>query len=401
MENSTSNRIKIIDALRGFALAGVCLVHMNEQYIASPPSENLMEVTNSIFDQVLGGVIGFFIVGKFFALFSILFGLSFFIQMNGASKRNENFDLQFLWRAFLLFIIGYVHQLFYKGDILTIYALLAPFLIPFYRLPNKWILLVSGLFLISVPRFISYGILGTESAFGLAPITEANTVTNLNYIATLKGGSITEVFAINGSQGMLQKMDFQIGLFARFYLTFGYFLIGLWLGKIGLFQKIKEKKLLVKKWLKWGLILFVITLLITIAIFLISSQPVNFENWLHVFGINAYDWSNIALTSIILCGFILMYQKKRGYQFFSFFESYGRMALTNYMLQSIIGTFLLFGWGLGLLGKLQTMYLVLIALLVITLQAIVSKLWLKRYRYGPLEWLWRSATKGKIQAFKK
>ncbi|WP_280935732.1 DUF418 domain-containing protein [Aquimarina sp. 2201CG14-23] len=401
MENINTNRITIIDALRGFALAGVCLVHMNEQYIASPPSENLMEISNGLFDQILSGVIGFFIIGKFFALFSILFGLSFFIQMDAATKRGEKFEMRFLWRAFLLFIIGYAHHLFYKGDILTIYALLAPFLIPFYRLQNKWILLVAGLFLISIPRFISYAILGNESAFGLPPIMDANSAMNISYINTLKEGSITSVFAVNSYQGMLQKMDFQIGLFGRFYLTFGYFLIGLWIGKIGLFHQVEEKIPMVKNWLKKASIFFVITLVITGGVFALSPQPVDFKSWLHVFGINAYDWSNIGLTAIILCAFILIYQRKRGYKFLSFFTSYGRMALTNYVLQSLIGTFLLFGWGIGLLGKVRTLYLVIIAIALISLQAVLSDIWLRHYKYGPLEWLWRSATKGKIQAFKR
>lgn len=401
MTANTSNRIIIIDALRGFALAGVCLVHMNEQYIASPPSESLMEVTNTVFDQILGGIIGFFIIGKFFALFSILFGLSFFIQMDGASKRSENFGLRFLWRAFLLFIIGYIHQLFYKGDILTIYAMLTPFLIPFYHIRNKWILLVAGLFLVSIPRFISFYFLGNESLFGFSSIMDGNSKMNTAYINILKEGTITEVFATNGKQGMLQKIDFQIGLFARFYLTFGYFLIGLWLGKIGLFHHSKEKIPLIKKWLKRSSIFFLISMAIAAGIFTISPQPIDFSSWLHVLGINVYDWSNIALTAIILCSFILLYHKKRGYRFFTFFESYGRMALTNYVLQSIIGTFLLFGWGIGLIGKLQTTYLVIFALALIILQALISNIWLQKFKYGPLEWLWRSATKGKIQSFRK
>lgn len=105
-----------------------------------------MEVTNAIVDQILSGIIGFFIIGKFFALFSILFGLSFFIQMDAAAQKGENFKMRFLWRVFLLFIVGYAHHLFYKGDILTIYALLAPFLILTYRLSNKWILLIARYF---------------------------------------------------------------------------------------------------------------------------------------------------------------------------------------------------------------------------------------------------------------
>ncbi len=401
MKKSPSNRIIIIDALRGFALGGVALVHMTEQYIASAPTENLMEVTNGTFDNILSGIISFFIIGKFFALFSILFGLSFFIQMDGAAKRGENFAGRFLWRIFLLFIIGYAHQLFYKGDILTIYALLAPFLIPFYRMKNNWILLVAGVFLISLPRFVSYAILGTDSAFGFPSLVDFNNEINLAYIKTLKEGSIIDVFSTNAGQGMLQKMDFQIGFFARFYLTFGYFLIGLWLGKIGLFQKVKEHVSKVKKWLIWAIIFFVVALILTGGLFAMSPQPVDFKSWIHVLAINSYDWSNIALTAIILCSFILIYMKNRGEKFLSFFAPYGRMALTNYVLQSIIGTSILFGWGLGFLGKIQTTYLFLIAILLITIQTLISKVWLTHFRYGPLEWLWRSATLGKLQPFKK
>ncbi len=401
LEKTSSNRIIIIDALRGFALAGVALVHMTEQYIASAPTDNLMEITNNTIDEILSGVIGFLIIGKFFALFSILFGLSFFIQMDAAAKRGQNFTGRFLWRVFLLFVIGYTHHLFYKGDILTIYALLAPFLIPFYKMNNKWILLVAGVFLLSIPRFISYALLETESAFGFPSFMDFNNEVNTSYIQTLKEGSITEVFTKNASQGMLQKMDFQIGFFGRFYLTFGYFLIGLWLGKIGLFQNIKERIPIVKKWLKRAVIFFLIALLITAGLFGLSPQPVDFKNWLHVLGINAYDWSNIALTAIILCGFVLIYIKNRGQKILSFFAPYGRMALTNYVLQSIIGTFILFGWGLGYLGEIRTLYLFVIAIILIALQSFLSKIWLTYFKYGPLEWLWRSATLGKIQAFKK
>ncbi|MBQ4820183.1 DUF418 domain-containing protein [Aquimarina sp. MMG016] len=401
MEKNPSHRIVIIDALRGFALGGVALVHMTEQYIASPPPDGLMEVTNGILDQIFQGIIGFLIIGKFFALFSILFGLSFFIQMESTSNKGKNYSKRFLWRSFLLLLIGYTHHLFYKGDILTIYALLAPFLIPFYRIKNTWILLVAGLMLVSVPRFISFSIFGSESAFGLPSFMDANSEFNTSYIRTLKEGSIGEVFSANARIGMLQKMDFQVGFFARFYLTYGYFLIGLWLGKISLFEKVQEYIPKIKNWLRWSILFFVIALIITGGVFALSPQPVDFKHWLHVIAINAYDWSNICLTAIILCSFILLYQKNRGNKILSFFAPYGRMALTNYILQSIIGTFILFGWGLGYLGKIRVSYLVIIAIVLISLQTIGSRVWLHYFRYGPLEWIWRCTTIGKIQPLKK
>ena len=77
------------------------------------------------------------------------------------------------------------------------------------------------------------------------------------------------------------------------------------------------------------------------------------------------------------------------------------MALTNYVLQAVVGTFILYGWGLGLLGQIRTLYLFLIAIVLVMVQTLISKIWLKNFKYGPLEWLWRCGTYMKIQPFRK
>ncbi|MEO0526488.1 MAG: DUF418 domain-containing protein, partial [Bacteroidota bacterium] len=137
----TKKRIEIIDALRGFSLAGIVIVHMVENYVGAPTPEHVMDATRAgIADYIVDGFIAVFLRGKFFALFSFLFGLSFFIQINNAEKQGNRFAGRFLWRLLILFGIGYLHHLFYRGDILTIYAVLGIFLIPFHRIGNKWIL---------------------------------------------------------------------------------------------------------------------------------------------------------------------------------------------------------------------------------------------------------------------
>lgn len=140
MSSSKSSRIQIIDALRGFALAGILICHMVEQYIgAGAPMSHYEAVSAGIADQVIDGLLGIFLRGKFIALFSFLFGLSFFIQMDNGTKKGVAYGGRFLWRLILLLVIGYAHSLFYRGDILTIYAMLGIFLIPFYKMDNKWI----------------------------------------------------------------------------------------------------------------------------------------------------------------------------------------------------------------------------------------------------------------------
>ena len=392
-------RIIIIDALRGFALAGVALVHMLEQYIAGPMPEGLMQEVNSMPDQIIMGTVLFLCSGKFFSLFSILFGLSFFIQMDAAAKRGTDFSMRFLWRGILLFGIGYVHQLFYRGDILTIYALLVPFLIPFHKINNKWLLGIAALCFLSIPRFISFALIGNESLFGL-PNSFVNPVETA-YFETLQSGSLVAVFQENAVYGMKTKMNFQLLFYGRFYYTFGYFLIGLWLGKIGFFNHLSDYIPQVQKTLKWSGIAFIASIILIAASFATAPQPIDFSNWHQIIAYNFTDWMSLAMTVAIICTFLLLYQKEAWQRRLNFFAPYGRMALTNYILQAVIGTFLLFGWGLGLMGQIRSSFLFLIAIGVITLQTYFSKYWLQQFKYGPLEWLWRCGTYLKWQPFKR
>lgn len=396
-----SDRINSIDALRGFALAGVALVHMVEQYIAGPSPEGFMEGLSGIPDQIVQGIIGVFFTGKFFALFSILFGLSFSIQMESADKKSVKFEGRFLWRAVLLFGIGYIHQLFYRGDILTIYAVLAPFLIPFYRISTKWIFISVGFVFLGIPRFLSFMIFGSESLTGIHSMMDADHEMIRIYFDTIQHGSLLEVFRANAGYGMLTKIDFQLSFFGRFYYTFGYFLIGLWLGRTGIFKNLFTYIKPIKNVLLWSVVGVLVSIVIAVATFAMAPQPIDNSSWQFVFGMNFFDWISIFMTSIILCGFLLLYQRPTWEKRLSFFVPYGRMALTNYMMQSIIGTFIFFGWGLGYLGQIRSLFLLGMALVLIFLQTLFSKYWLKKFKYGPLEWLWRSGTYLKWQPFLK
>lgn len=387
-----SKRINSIDALRGFALAGVALVHMVEQYLAGPAPEGFMEGINGLPDQIVQGIITIFFTGKFFALFSILFGLSFSIQMESADQKGVRFEGRFLWRAVLLFVFGYIHQLFYRGDILTIYAVLVPFLIPFYRISTRWIFICVGLIFLGIPKFIAFLIFGSESITGIHSMMDTNHEMITMYFDTIQNGSILEVFKANAGYGMLTKIDFQLSFFGRFYYTFGYFLIGLWLGRIGLFKDLVSYAKSIKNVMLWSIVGVLVSIAFMVVTFAMMPQPIDNSSWQFVLGMNFFDWISISMASVILCGFLMLYQRPSWGKRLSFFAPYGRMALSNYMMQSVIGTFLFFGWGLGYLGQIRFIYLFGMALILIFLQTIFSKYWLKKFKYGPLEWLWRSGT---------
>jgi uncharacterized protein len=140
---------------------------------------------------------------------------------------------------------------------------------------------------------------------------------------------------------------------------------------------------------------------IAIVVFMLAPKTNQFSStWYQVIGMNFYNLINISFLVIILSGFILLYQKSKWQKRLSFFAPYGRMALTNYVSQAIVGTFLLYGWGLGLCDQIRTLYLFFIAIGLVIVQTLACKIWLNNFKYGPLEWLWRSGTYLKIQPFR-
>lgn len=394
-------RIEIIDALRGFSLAGIVIVHIVENYVGAATPENAMAATHvGVLDYVVDGFIALFLRGKFFALFSFLFGLSFFIQMDNAHEKGERFELRFLWRLLVLLAIGMLHHMFYRGDILTIYAILGIFLIPFYRIKNKWVLGMAALFFLGLGRYIVFALTNGANIFspgGLMP----DSPETLAYFETIKSGTIGEVFMANSTIGHLNKMDYQLGIFGRGYITFGFFLLGMFVGRTGFFKKYSENKKMVKKVLIWSLVLFVASIGLAAAIFVSLGEQVTFDNWTTMFGLTAIDLNNIAMTLIIISLFVIVYRKVKGAKWLAKFAPYGRMALTNYVFQSIVGTAIFFGWGLGFLGELRNSYAFLLAIAVIMVQMWLSKWWLAKFQYGPLEWLWRSLTYLKLYPMKR
>jgi uncharacterized protein len=398
---SGKKRFQIIDALRGFALAGIVIVHMVENYLGAPASETAMAATHQgIADNVVDGFIYLFLRGKFFALFSFLFGLSFYIQMNNADKRGSSLNGRFLWRLLLLFLIGYLHHLFYRGDILTIYALLGIFLIPFHRMRNSIVMAVAALSFLGLGRYIIFSINQGEPLIFEMPLTPDNPAVEA-YFRLLKEGSFWEVLSSNATEGQLMKSEFQFGIFSRAYLTFGFFLLGMLAGRLRLFQDFTEHKKIIRYGILGATGLFILSLVVAIMLFATLGPEVNFDNWTSMAALTAFDLNNLAMTLILLGLFVVFYRRIKPRKILDSFAPYGRMALTNYVVQSIIGSFFFYGWGLGYLGELRNVTTFGLAILVVLLQMILSKWWLKTYYYGPLEWVWRSLTYLKIYSMKR
>ena len=386
--STPASRILSVDALRGFALLGIMIVHMIEQYLAAgAPKEYSNYAAQHNVDHVFMAISGIFLQGKFFAIFSFLFGLSFFLQMDASARKGEPFIGKFIWRLVLLFVIGFIHSLFYRGDILSIYAMVGLGLILFYRASNLTLLIFAGIFVGGIPRMILWAV---RYALDIPPIEwESLEPQNAWYYDTVKNGSLLEVFAANATVGFKMKLFFQFDTVSRGYITFGLFLLGIWVGRSRFFERLQENRRLLIR-LVWQSFLAIVVLGLALA--LMFSQIKDYNSLPAMIGMSLGDIGNCLIALFEVSLFLLLCLGKWGNGVISALAPYGKMALTNYVMQSLIGTFIFFGWGLGQIGAWGASINFGLAILLYILQVQFSKWWLKRYQYGPLEWLWRSGT---------
>jgi len=139
----------------------------------------------------------------------------------------------------------------------------------------------------------------------------------------------------------------------------------------------------------------VLLVVLTIVLFGIANQGQQdqLDTWVLMFAFTSLDLFNCALATVLLCSFVLLYRRKSWGRVLGKLAPYGRTALTNYVFQTLVGTFLFYNYGLGLLGAVSNAQALGIGILVIAFQIWLSAVWLRYFRYGPLEWLWRSGTR--------
>ncbi|NOS91322.1 MAG: DUF418 domain-containing protein [Cyclobacteriaceae bacterium] len=394
--SNREERIEIIDVLRGFTLLGIILVHFTEQYYAGqPPKIHENYGMHNLADTIMQVIIGIFISGKFFMIFSFLFGLSFFIQLD-KSDGSSSFLIRFAWRLICLFLIGMLHHLHYRGDILTIYAVLGFGLLLFYKLPDKVLLVVALLLIFNIPSVAMrlYDAIAVVAPDSMMPPEQKPLEI---YYNTLKSGTYFEIVKANWYE-FAGKMEFQV-VVGRIYITTGLFLLGLYAGRKKWFDQIQIFKKLIRYGL-WALLGCVVSAGILALILFVAKIEMTQAMQFLVGGF-IYDVFNASLASIYVGLIVLYFQKEKGHQRLMNFYEVGRMGLTTYLMQALIGTLLLFSFGFGLLGDYGAAIWIAVALLVFGLQIVFSKWWLKNFYYGPVEWLWRSMTYLKLQPMKK
>jgi len=393
-------RAEILDVLRGFAILGIFLANsaVFSLYVFQEKSVQ-QAMPGAEINELLRYFSQIFIDGKFYSLFSLLFGIGFSIILSRNTIAGRNPLIIFYRRIGLMIGIGFTHMMFFwEGDIIFIYALIALFLPLFRNCSDKTIIILVISLLLSPLLFDILKVV-SDNKWNLAtPVMEkaiqldtANGITETNFRTWLADqNQYASVMAwLQG--GFFWRMEMLIST-NRIPKVLAMFLLGMLVGRKLIFQNLRENKPLLVKVRNIG---FAVGLPASVLFAVSQFDSFRIPDWRGLADTLLYAVSVVPMSLAITATICLMWLKSDQKGVFRFVAPVGRMALTNYIMQSAVAMFIYWGVGLGLGAKVGHSVFFPIAISVYSAQVLFSNLWFRRFRFGPLEWIWRMLTYGK------
>jgi uncharacterized protein len=393
-------RVHEIDVVRGFALLGILL--MNVEYFTRPIAGMFFGLDRSLegLDRAAGWLVMTFVQGKFYTLFSMLFGMGFAIQAERAAARGARFGRLFLRRMLGLAAIGAVHgYLIWSGDILLVYAIVGSFLLLFFRKtrPSRlWKWAVGFVLLVVVAQLLLFVALGREGA----------AASREKMLSGMRGEyEVAHEVYSNGRwfdlfPQRVTEMNNQLGFLPFFgWSVLGMFLLGAWLVRNGVMAEPSAHLPLFRRFFRLGIGLG--APLAVLAMWLGGGDGMEEITLGGAIGAALMFVASFALCFGYLGGFVLLAQSPARRAKLAPVAAAGRMALTNYLLQSLVATTIFYEYGLGLFGSVPRLAQVALALVIWCGNLAFSVWWLRRFRFGPAEWLWRSITYARRQPMRR
>lgn len=397
----SGERYILLDALRGLALFGICLANFQEFSLYSFLKEDAAAgMPTAGIDRIVRYLQYVLIDGKFYTLFSLLFGIGFSIIISNAARKQVNGFPIFYRRMTVLLLIGFVHLMFiWSGDILMLYALLGLILPLFRNMSDKGLLTTAAFFLL-LPVVID-GIIGLTGINPSAPVVRIQQyycarygITDDNFAYWLRDAdNYPDVFRFLIQGAFVRMQEFIDG--NRAFKVLGLFLLGFYIGRNRLYAQLDENKKLLRRITAGG---FIIGLPLSL---LYAWSGMNAHPWGMAGHTLLYTVSVFPMGLAYATGFSLCYLHNKNHRVFRLLAAPGRMALTNYIGQSIWGIIIFYGIGFGLGADTGLVYALLIATGVYIIEIAFSHLWLHFCQFGPLEWIWRMLTYGKWLTLKK
>jgi len=394
-----TNRIQSLDLLRGIAILGILI--MNIQSFAMPSSayNNPLAFGDlSGFNKITWILSHLFADQKFMSIFSILFGAGIVLFTEKKELLTGSSVKLYYTRNLILLLIGLLHaHLIWYGDILVAYALCSFLVYPFRKLSPKK-LLITGLLILSVPSFLN-GFF--QFSLPYMPASElqdlrldwAPTNELIEQEITAFTGSISSQIKINSQQALfLETFVFLIQFLWR---AGGLMLVGMALFRWGVLSAERSRSFYLKSAFYSLIIGFPIVIY---GIYMNFTMNWDFQYSMFT-GSQFNYWGSLFVAYGYISLIMVFAQSDNYYTMKKRLASIGQMALTNYILHSFIGVLIFFGIGFGFFGKIDRSLQILIVGIIWIFQYLTSEKWLNSYRFGPLEWVWRSLTYGKKQPF--
>ena len=388
MENRIQKtpRIELVDALRGFAVMAILLVHNVEHFIFPVYPTDSPEWLNILDKGVFDAVFALF-GGKAYAIFALLFGFTFYIQCENQRRKGKDFGYRFLWRLVLLVGFATLNAAFFPGgDVLLLFAIMGLVLFVVRKWSDKAVLAAAVFFTLQPMEWYHYVMSLLDSSYqlpdyGVGPMYDA-------VAEATKSGNFWDFIACNVTLGQKASLMWAVGA-GRILQTAGLFLIGFYIGRKQLFV---VDRLKLGFWMK--------TLIVSAICFaplhswknlVMEGTPMIQQTVGTVFDM----WQKLAFTFVLVSSFVLLYQNKSFQKCVANLRFYGRMSLTNYVSQSIIGAIIYFPFALYLAPYCGYTVSLLIGFVVFFAQVMFCKWWFKSHKQGPLESLWHWWTWGK------
>ena len=390
------DRVELMDVLRGVALFGVFLMNLTvfAQAGVMSTEQQLLSLPTAPLDHALAQVLAWLAMDKANTLFAFLFGLGFYLQMQRLEARGVDFVPLYRRRLAVLLVFGIIHFVFlWTWDILHLYALAGFVLLAFRSLGNRDLvavgLICAVLGRIGEKAFVEFG---ASASVGADPFADA-AVFERQQLA-----QAGEYFPIVRNFFEWAMVDYLLSgmILGWLFYALGRFFIGAWTGRHGWITRAAD---FLPGWRRVLRVTLPAGLLLEGIAVLLSESPLlpeyeHREFFAQVLHLGAVPVLATGYVAAVVVGF----QTRFGRHLLVPFAAAGRMALTNYIAQSFVIGFVLFGVGpgLALAGKIGTAALTGIVVVVYAAQILVSRLWLARFQYGPLEWLWRALTYGNL-----
>lgn len=395
-------RLHLMDALRGFALLGILL--MNIEFFNRSVHDFMSGIdTSPGASGIAAWIVYVFVQGKFWVLFSLLFGMGFALMQDRLESSGRPFGKLYFRRTLALMGFGLLHiVLLWPGDILFAYSITALILMAFLQVRGVAVLITGlGLYFGVSALWVLLGWamgfmpedgkaeMAAEMSKGLALAADSDRIYATGGFLEISLHRATEYFTVM----------FQTVLMFQVPMALGVFLLGAWLLRSGRLQNASAHPRF------WWMTLVLGALVGALFIRTSLGVGVNFDlanelgEALLAAGLMALG--SLPLSMAYLAVFVLLFQTGLGARLLSVLAPAGRMALTNYLLQSLLCGLLFYGYGFGWYGQIDRWGQVQIALAIFAAQVALSPLWLQHFRYGPLEWLWRGLTYGHLPAMRR